>query len=196
MDTGPFWSSTFRPQVCLETTHFQARTLIMAPSNIFGLTWTARRLLLLCQIISIAVGEIRLECVRDLADYYRGDYEWNASPFYTWKYAATADRLPSIFQGKLQGTGIFYADGADGTGSNTFIRDATEPVPSPTPGYLYIKDYMHRTNTSDVYTIARPVKGIDGFAVTLPTNDDFNWEEQLIQVDIEAANSMGFWVSC
>ena len=168
----------------------------MAKSSIINVTWTALGLLVLSQIFSTVLAEIRLECVRDLADYYRGDYEWNVEPFYTWKYAATADRLPSLFQGKIQGTGIFYADGADGTGANSFTRDATEPVPSPTPGYVYIKYYMHRTNASDVYTIVRPAKGVDGFAVTLPTNDDFKWEEQLIQVDIEAANSMGFWVSC
>ena len=145
--------------------------------------------------VGIALGEIRLECVRDLSDYYRGDYEWDASPFYSWKYAATADNLPSIFQGKLQGTGIFYADYVDSTGINLFIRDSDEPVPSLTPGYLYIKYYVHRTNESDVTLTARVAKGSNDFEAQLPLNDDFRWEEQLVELDIEATNNNGFWVS-
>ena len=157
-----------------------------------AVSWPA--LFVLSQIICLAVGETRLECVRDVDDYNKADYEWFVGPFYTWKYASTAETLPSIFQGKLNGTGIFYADGADGTGINTFIRDAEE-IPTVTPGYLYVKYYLHRTNASNVNLIARPAKGDNGFVANLPTNDDFRWQEQLIEVDVEAADSIGFWVS-
>ena len=77
--------------------------------------------------------------MRALSDYNKGDNDWAVSPFCSWKYAVIADNLPSIFQGKLQGTGIFYADYVDSTGINLFIRDSDEDVPSVTPGYLYIK---------------------------------------------------------
>ena len=154
---------------------------------------TALRLFVLSQIISLAIGEIQYECVRDLADYNGVAYEWVADPFFTWKYAAAAENLPEVFQGKLQGTGIFYADGTYGYGS--FARD-DEVDPDPIPGYLYLKYYVHRANnSSNSSLIALPAKGVDDFQVDLPVSDDFKWLEQLIEIDIEAAYSIGYVVN-
>lgn len=145
--------------------------------------------------ISLAVGETHLECIRNRIDFLYGEYNWYYGFDFLWNYAATADTLPSIFQGKLNGTGIYCANAVDDPRYvYLFIRD-DERLPALTPAYLYVKYYFHATNASNVNLSARPAKGMDGLTYYLPTNDKFRWEEQLIEIDIEAVTQNGYWVS-
>ena len=124
-------------------------------------------------------------CLRDQEDF--GVYGWDDF-LQSSKYAATSLDLPPLFRDQIPGDGIFYFDGFDGWGDQNLALYPTlqEPV------YLYVKYYAHNESETKARPYVLPAKQPDdGLNYYLKLEDDFQWKEEVVEIDRDNALMAG-----